>query len=938
MKQLPLAVLIMALGIYTPAARSQNLPSQADKPVNVTKRMTATLEGKVIWEGEALANVNVSVYRDTALKELYMSGIPQREPGRFLLRVEPGRYYLVAYVDVNRSGRVDAGDGLGIYGITDWKNAAQKKQLIEIATGERISGLEIPITSRAAKVNGELKMVPISDYETSKFQQFRTELRKATSGCRGTLRLRKPLREGIQAFILAYTDATWKYQSGRIQVVASGEWTLNLPPGKYYLMAIVDNNGTNKLDAGDEIGFYGVNTPYKSSVRRETDNSSSTSRKPFLSSLRERPQPILIAQNRFIDDVEIAITAVYTPAPKRKNQGQISLTGTVSPLPAENTGTKVRIEAYSEPTLVTLLASAETDTNGTFQFALPPGTYYLVANVDADENGRYSKGDGIGGYGTVDMSTHPPTALVLTKNDIREGRTVEILISARYETDGQLRAALPGIETDIEQGGIAGRLLFDGKPVPRTQGIVSLSYTPDFQAPIAMPITVTDDGRYHVTVLPGRYFVMGVLDQNGDGTTSLKDNIGVYGTRFPVRGEPSAVTVFPGHTTPHVDIEMFATYIDKVGTMAEITDGGRWEIRRRYGEPDDIFSLNRNGQRTEEWMYWTKGVGFLWRATGAGWEFIDGKQFIPNAAAFTETATASQTEKSRTFSTSGDAPFHEFTTPGMGSPNDFLNREGILTYFDYDGILWSLSAKTGMVAVGAGTNPTVANDGTLLYEDMDGNLILHDSDLPTGEVLLDARYLAREAAISPDANYVAYIQALPTGRGQIVIRHLSSDDVFLVPSTALRRFTPAWNRDGSLLAYVTEGTIENPDAPTSRNIYAFDSLTKRIEPIVISAADDSEPSWSRGNPNQLAFTRTIDEHPSQIWLVKYSNTGEPTERQLTRYGGRHPVWVPPACRWILYENNGQLWRIDTENPDISEAPLMHNGQIVFGHEPAAVRP
>lgn len=173
------------------------------------------------------------------------------------------------------------------------------------------------------------------------------------------------------------------------------------------------------------------------------------------------------------------------------------------------------------------------------------------------------------------------------------------------------------------------------------------------------------------------------------------------------------------------------------------------------------------------------------------------------------------------------------------------------------------------------------------------------------------------------------------------MRHISSGSEYVVPSTALKSFTPAWNSDGSMLAYVTAGTIENPDAIASnaenqrRNIYAFDQMNTRVEPIVVSAADDSQPAWSPADPNRLAFTRTEGNH-QQIWLIVYSGDGVPTEQQLTQKGGSHPVWIPPEGRWILYENNGQLWKIDTENPGATEDALMHNGQIVFGHEPAVI--
>ncbi len=951
MKRLLLVLLMMSLSSYMRAALSQEASPKPLIDTQVGKQMTATLEGTVIWEGQDLSNTNVSVYRDEALTELYVSGIPQQEAGKFLLRVAPGRYYLVAYVDVDRSGHFDTGDGLGIYGITNWVSTAQKQQLLEIRDGERIGGLEIPITARAGEVNGELKIVSISEYQNSEFQQFQSELRKVTSGCHGHLRVQRRVHDGAQALVLAYTDITWKYRAAMTRVSDSGEWTLNLPPGKYYLMAIIDNNHTNKLDAGDAFGFYGIDTPHSRNGR----TSTSTARKPFLKNAHNKPQPILIAENRFTQNVDIAITHTYPSDTNRQNQTRVALTGTVSPMPTDSTDITARVEVYAQPTLVTPLASAETHPSGTFQLALPPGEYYFIANLDADKNGRYSEGDGVGGYGTLDMSMHPPTPFVLTESKSTDDRTVDILITARYDADGQLRPAPPGIETHIEHGSISGRLLADGKPVARTQGIISLSYTPDFQSPLPIPITLSEHGRYHIHVLPGRYYAMAVLDQNNDGTTGLTDNVGLYGTRFPVRGEPIAVTVLPGHTTSHIDIEMFATYIDEAGTLTEIMDGGRWEIRRRYGEPEDVFTINRNGQRNEEWKYWTKGLGFRWRTTGAGWEFIDAEQFQPSAAAlsdakprksqarFSQSLTqpralwGSSIQKAETAQIEKPPDLHTIdggNAPLNSTPEDFLRTDGIFTYFGYDGVLWSLTADTGITAIAAGTNPTVAADGTLLYEDIDGNLILHDSVSPDGRILLDARHLARDAAISPDANYVAYTQTGPTNRRLIVIQHLPSNQTFTVPSTALQSFNPAWNRDGSLLAYVTEGTIENPDTTAKRNIYAFDSLTKRIEPIVISPAQDAEPAWSPANPNQLAFTRTVEEEPSQIWLVMYSDTGIRTEQQLTQYGGRHPVWMPPAGRWILYENNGQLWSVDIQNPGTSETPLMHNGQIVFGQAPA----
>ena len=874
------------------------------------KRMTATIAGKVIWAGHDLSHTSVSVYRDEALKQVYISGIPQLGDGQFTLRVEPGRYYLVAYVDIDKSGNFNAGDGMGMFGLTNWNDERQKKQAVEIEDGEKIRGIEIPITAQATYIDGKPAVVSIAEYEPSQFQQFQTELRKATSGCSGTLSFLQrepenpnPLQGGPKALILAYTDLSWKYRAGISRVTDTGKWTFNLPPGKYYLMAIVDNNNTNKLDAGDDFGFYGVED-----MRKRGDF----------------PQPVLVSPNQFTENIGIVITATYQRRKKTEKEATSTLTGIVSPVPGD---VSARIEVYSDPTLVVPIASAETAAGGAFRLALPPDEYYVIANLDADKNGRYTEGDGLGGYGTVDITTQPPSALTLTEGNTQD---IELVISARYDANGHLHAAPPGIETYIEQGGIAGRVIWDGHPIQ--QGILTLSYTPDFSAPIAMPISISGDGSYQVNVLPGSYYVMAIMDANDDQKTGITDGVGIYGTRHPVRGEPTVVNVFPRQTTAHIDIQVLAIYIDADGDMAEIEDGGRWEIRQRYGEPEDIFPITRNGRLNEEWKYWTKGLSFLWKANGAGWELGNMEPFTPK-----KDIDLNLIDKSRT-AVSGLENAESTDAPTM----ETIEQLSAFIYFSYDDVIWGISPDGNSTPLGIGSNPTVANDGTLIYQDRDGNIIVRSRDIPNSGLLLDRQQMAGDAAISPDAEYIAYTRPELGNRSRVVIRHIPSESEFVVPSTAMQSFTPSWNSDATMLAYVTAGTIENPDAAISddgnqrRNIYAFDQMAQRVELIVVSPeTDDTEPTWSPANPNQLAFTRSIDDY-QQIWIITYSGDGVPTEQQLTRKGGSHPVWVPPNGRWIIYENNGQLWKIDTTHPENTETALMHNGQVVFGREPAAV--
>ena len=896
MKRLILLFLVIGIGLVSEICQ-QDLLAQENVD---TRRMTATITGRILWDGHDLSHANVSAYRDDKLRELYISGIPQLGDGRFTLRVEPGQYYLVAYIDVDKSGNFNVGDGFGVFGITTWNDKSQKYQIIEIDNRETVRDIEIPITARATNTGGKFNIVPESEYRPSTLQQFEADLRTATSGCTGTVVFgedkgnpKQPVSAGQKTLVLAYTDLSWKYRAGITPVSESGAWTLKLPPGKYYLMAIIDSNDTNRLDAGDGFGFYGVENMRKRG---------------------EFPEPVLVSANQFTGNIGITITATYQQSDRMNADNSSILTGNVS-LPGR---TPARVEVYADAALVDPIASGETATDGTFNIALPPGEYYVIVNLDADQDGKYSEGDSLGGYGTLDITTTPPAPITLSAG---ENLNIELVLSARYDANGHLHATPPGIEAHIDQGSITGRITWDGHQIQR--GILTLSYTPEFTEPIAMPIAVDETGRYDVNVLPGIYYVMAIMDANKDGKTGITDGVGIYGTRYPARGTPAAITVFPGETTSHINIEILASYIDEDGNMAEIDDGGRWEIKRRFGEPEDVFRVTRDGRVNESWKYWSQGVGFLWKANGAGWELEDAEKFVPkqNIAKTNNNTEGSGFGSDTITEQNGEVP---------------LDRLPGFVYFGYDNIIWGMTPDGSSIPFGVGHTPSVANDGTLIYQDIDGSVIIQSPETPEGAVLIDGRALARDVSISPDAEYVAYIRSAIGNRSRVVLQHISSGSEYVVPSTALQSFTPAWNSDGSMLAYVTAGTVENPDAGTvRRNIYAFDQTATSVEPIVVSSADDAEPAWSPANPNQLAFTRTVDNR-SQIWMVTYSDAGVPRERQLTRRGGTHPAWIPPDGRWLLYENNGQLWKIDTLNPETSETPLVHNGQVVFGHKPAVV--
>ncbi len=862
------------------------------------QRATATLEGRVIWKNMDLSQTTVQVYRDKTLTELY-TGVTQIEGGRFAIKVEPGSYYVVAFVDVNRSGKFDDGDGMGILGIADWRNTGQQKQRVKVDPRQTISGLMIPVTAR----NQKGKIVSDQHYRPDPVDQFKSELEKTSSGVTGNVSYATPASFG-KTSVRAYTDLSWKYLAAKTEVDEEGNFTLHLQPGKYYLMAIIDWNNSNLIDHGDWLGILGI--------------SDLSNRKTF-------PNPILVSVNKFTKDAQIQISgkqlangrvvplvdadAATTPLDEKiaEVSGKVIWRG--------NTLNGCVVQVYVDSTLVQAVQQADVESDGSFKLQLRPGDYFVIATVDADGNGQYGSGDGVGGYGTMDMTTRPPTVLTLTSGKNAE---IEIVVSAQYNIDGQLQPTESKhiiAQSNDAATGISGRIMWDGKKL--RGGVLSLSDTPTFSSVIPIALDLEDDGRYRVAVPPGDYYVTAAVDVDRDGQTGLRDGVGVYGTRRPVRGIPQLVSVFDDYITPHINIEVFATYIDAEGNIAEFEDGHRSEIKYQHGVPDDIYQFSRFGRQIEEWWYWTRGHGFTFSLTPSGWKLQDQQEFEPKVNQEQVAQLRNQ------FEGAGEHPDAD-----NGPASTLLDAA---FYYSYDGIIWEYQPIGVLQPVGPGRSPSVARNGRLVYFDAEGNVLGRDAGAQDAIPLLSRRELAKEVVISPSGEYIGFTQQ-QIDRERILITHLPSKSEFLLPSTAREMGSPRWSHNEEILAYSTRGSIENADGPAGRNIYAYDRVNERIEPVVIGNEDDADPAWSPSDANLVAFSRAEGGH-RQIWLIKFNREGETSERQLTRYGGENPVWLPDGSR-ILYENNGQLWLISRDGGD--NQPVIHKGQILYGKEPSVI--
>jgi hypothetical protein len=146
-----------------------------------------------------------------------------------------------------------------------------------------------------------------------------------------------------------------------------------LPPGEYYVMAIVDLNGNNVADAGDGFGFHGVSGL--------TDGS--------------RPSPLTVAPEQF-NSATIPILLVQGPDGRLMPIGDTTrrTTGTL-----EGSFEKGGPDPGGATTLLAILpvesgvAPVVRQVGYEFELQVPAGAHRLVVVADTDASGTISPGD-----------------------------------------------------------------------------------------------------------------------------------------------------------------------------------------------------------------------------------------------------------------------------------------------------------------------------------------------------------------------------------------------------------------------------------------------------------------------------------------------------------------------------------------------------------------
>lgn len=912
---------------------------EGEKPPATSDRSDrAIISGKVVWPKHDVSNATVQAFKDPNLKKLYTTGILLKGEGEYAISIEPGAYYIAAYVDNNKNGIFDTGDGMGIYGVLQWDNPKQQNRPINVQKGDKLKGIDIKISARMLETGKNKRMMPIKDESTEKSgsdpAEFAFELARLANGISGKVMPPASDRRFENITVFAYTDLTWKTRIGQAQVDSDGRYKLYLSPGKYYLLAVIDENLSDFFDPGDKFGVYGLTN---------------------LKQGREFPKAVLVEPGKIVEPVDIPIIGLQNAqgkilniidsesASESESESELK-TGASLNLSAKISG-KVKweghegqelagglIQVYDEPSLTRPVGRTVVDRNGYFDLRLKPGEYYVIANIDADKNGKYNSGDGIGGYGSDDISGQPPVKLKLVEGDNPQ---IEIPITASYNNSGQLQPTAQASQASQNQApdkeissGISGWIYWDGwdgHQLELENVFLLVSKSPTFDRVDTYLLKLEPDGFYKTALEEGDYYLMAVADSNGDEKAASGDGVGVYGTNAPMVNLPQPISVFKGQITEHTDMYIRALYTDDQGNVAQISNASRYEIRQQYGEPEDIYRNTEFGRQVEEWWYWTKGISFKFETDGIGWMLKETNKFKPSQKA------KELIEKAK-------------------SAQDQIGLDGLngMIYYAFDKVVWSMAPNGLGFPLALGSQPSASSDRSrMAFLDLDGNVrvLEFDGDVraiagdPNGKIIIKRSEEATAPVISPDGRYIAFIQKFESS-SKICLKHIATGEKRVLPTPDVEPQTLNWLSNGQMLVYAAAPK----DNGNKRRIYSYDLVDDRIDPITSGNgnSDDSEPIWSPTDPNTFAYVRQSGGR-AQIWAVTIPKGSQPIEKQVTKYGGRSPAWISDGSG-IVYENNAQLWVVrlklnvadyDAEDSVVfsEEKPILVDGKPVFGLTP-----
>ncbi len=302
-----------------------------------------------------------------------------------------------------------------------------------------------------------------------------------------------------------------------------------LRPGEYYVMAVVDANGNNEVDAGDGFGFHGV-----------SDLSEGS-----------RPQPLKVEEGQLNSaKIPILLTRTedgrLTPLTATRERTRGTLTGELKGVTGAGKSIlllALPVEMDTRP-VVTVVGA-----DGAYELRVPAGDHTLVALTDSDASGTVTAGDILAtrGYGgTEPVSVEADATATVDPMDI--------------SADCAVPAELPPV--------IAGRITSAEVP---DSGQASVAFCTDRGLRNeAFSVAAGADGVFAAVPQPGTYYLRATIDRAADSKLGVGDMMGFYGVTDLFEEQPASLEVTEGMLLTDLEIPISA-YINEDGRLSTWT-------------------------------------------------------------------------------------------------------------------------------------------------------------------------------------------------------------------------------------------------------------------------------------------------------------------------------------------------------------------------------
>jgi hypothetical protein len=189
------------------------------------------------------------------------------------------------------------------------------------------------------------------------------------------------------------------------------------------------------------------------------------------------------------------------------------------------------------PAVAPIAVSKGSDGSGRYRLPLRPGSYHLVAVKTSGAPWPFpgARGDLFSYYLGNPVVVEPGRMTRVVFNMVRVGDPL---------------APVPG-----GGGGIAGQVLFDGKPLGRAYVQVYSDTGTNFRGMGLAAVPAGEDGRFRIKVPPGSYYVIARKRRGGGvyGPPGKDDYVGYYPGN-PVTVRPGAFSSLLLETTTRVDL------------------------------------------------------------------------------------------------------------------------------------------------------------------------------------------------------------------------------------------------------------------------------------------------------------------------------------------------------------------------------------------------